>query len=93
MTTKACRDLNRQHRLAAREEKASRAAVRTANAAVVTATKTLAPHWVTSPQAQTERAAVQPLVDAAQAASNKWWKAAADLDNATRAAASCKVKI
>ena len=87
-----CRDLRRTHRVAAREEKAARAAVRAANAAVVEATKKLAPHYVQTEQAQADRTAVKPLVEAAQTASNKWWAAADALDNATAAsaAASCK---
>jgi hypothetical protein len=79
-----CKNIRRTFRLAAREERAARAAVRTANAKVVELTKKLAPSYVETAQANAERNAVKPFVAEAQAASNRWWKAADDLSNAAR---------
>lgn len=84
-----CKEARRALRAAVKEERTTRAAVREANARVVEATKKLAPLYVETASAAAERAAVQPLVDTAQAASNRWFAANAELVNKRAAAASC----
>lgn len=86
----SCKELRREHKTAAREEKALRAQVRAANARVVEATKKLPPLYVETADAARAREAVKPLVAEAQAISNRWWHAADRLTNANAAVAgSC----
>lgn len=76
-----CKEARKDLKSVEREEKALRAEVRTANAAVVEAVKKLPPLYVDTQQAREQRARVQPLVDRAQAASTKWFDANARLVN------------
>lgn len=84
-----CKELRRQLRTAISEERVAHVAVREANARVVAATKKLPPNYVETASATAERVAVKPLVDVAQAASNRWWTAADELVNKRAAVASC----
>ncbi len=85
----SCKTLRRELRLLVKQEREAAKAVREANAKVVEATTKLPPTYVETASAAIARESVKPLVETAQAASDKLWLLADDVSNKRAALASC----
>lgn len=91
-----CKTAKRDLRSAIREEKAAHAAVRAANARVKEATAHLRVYrgegW-NQPASAADRARIEPIIAEAQAASDRWFRANAELVNKRAfAEATCQRK-